>query len=158
MTAEGYRRYTAGFLFKPIHGASPTARRVLLVRKSHPKWQAGMLNAIGGEFEEGEDGRACIKREFHEEANLLTDDWDLFCTEMGPGYEVHFYRHTLHPDAVYKAPAKNDKDEDLDWHDADVQKYPVIGNLNWLLPLARDPRPINCVMRTEGDIRKIVTW
>lgn len=153
--SEDYRRYTAGFLFR---WRTPQVRQVLLVRKSHPKWQAGMMNAIGGEFEPGENGRTCIKREFEEEANLMTNDWDLFCTEEGPGYEVHFYRYTLHPDARYKAPAKNDKDEELEWCDPLGPKYPVIGNLNWLLPLALDPRPLTSSIKTAGDIRKLVTW
>lgn len=150
MNAEGHRKYSAGFLFR--------RDRVLLVRKSHPRWQAGMMNAIGGEFEKDEDASAAMCREFKEEANYATASWQFFASEYGPGYEVHFFRHQMRHDDQYVAPKANDKGEELEWCDPNGVKYPVIGNLNWLLPLAQDPRPLTCVVRTEGDIRKLVTW
>lgn len=155
MSDENHRRYTAGFLFRPKR---PHVYQVLLVRKTHPKWQAGMMNAVGGEMEVGETGKQCMEREFREEAGFVTSDWDLFCTEQGPGYDVHFYRYYMHPDMVYTAPKQNDKGEELEWCDPNNVKYPVIGNLHWLLKLAQDPRPLSSVIRTSGDIRKIVTW
>jgi 8-oxo-dGTP diphosphatase len=144
------RKYTAAFLFR--------GDEVLLVRKGHPKWQAGMMNGIGGEIEEGEDSFTCIIREFHEEANLMWNAWDYFCTENGPGYLVNFYRGRLAPDDKYQAPATNDRGEELEWCKALDIKYPVIGNLHWLIPLALDPRPMLCQLHTSGDIRKLVTW
>lgn len=148
--SEDKRIYTAGFLFR---GA-----KVLLVRKTHPKWQAGMLNAVGGELEPGESLSQCMAREFREEANYSTTAWDAFCVEWGPGYEVTFYRHRLSPDDDFLPPPANDKGEELEWHEASNIKDPVIGNLKWLVPLALDPRPLTSWLRTSGDIRKLVTW
>jgi len=146
-----HRRYVAGFLFR--------AGRVLLVRKTHPKWQAGYMNGIGGEIESGESREQAMQREFVEEAKYLTNRWDFFAIENGPGYEVHFFRYTaIDPDLHYVAPKVNDKGEDLEWCDPLSVKYPVLGNLNWLLPLALDPRPIKCNAITTGDIRKLGTW
>jgi 8-oxo-dGTP pyrophosphatase MutT (NUDIX family) len=152
MSEEIVRRYVAGFLFR--------RGRVLLVRKTHPKWQARMMNGIGGEIEDGEESLAAMTREFNEEASLRILDWQFFASEYGPGYEVHFFRYSLRDDSpgYYNSPLTNDKGEDLEWCDPNNVKYPIIGNLHWLLPLAQDPRPVECVVRTTGDIRKLVTW
>jgi 8-oxo-dGTP pyrophosphatase MutT (NUDIX family) len=151
MSNEKHRRYTAGFLFY--------RQQVLLVRKKHPLWQAGLMNAVGGEIEEGESPMVCMVREFREEANLHSTMWDFFASEHGPGYEVYFYRLFIpSDDHSYTAPAKNDKGEELEWCTAIDIKYPVVGNLHWLIPLALDPRPFSCVVRTTGDIRKLATW
>jgi 8-oxo-dGTP pyrophosphatase MutT (NUDIX family) len=149
-----YRRYVAGFLFRWTR----TGRQVLLVRKNHPKWQANMLNGIGGGIEGIETAAQAMRREFAEEANYVTE-WEFFANERGPGYSVFFFRHTIGVDEpLYEAPSENDRGEELEWYNVDGVKCPVIGNLHWLLPLALDPRPIECSVDTTGDIRKIVTW
>lgn len=160
-----YRRYVAGFLFRqqiPTVLNAYVGKHVLLVRKNHPKWQAGLMNGIGGEIEDGESILGAMVREFTEEAKFVTNGWDLFASEHGPGYEVWFFRHTLNAEweakQPYEAPAANDKGEELEWCDARDIKYPVIGNLRWLMPLALDPRPIQVRAETTGDIRKIMTW
>lgn len=144
-------RYVAGFLFHK--------GRVLLVRKSHPKWQENMMNGVGGGIEGDESERDAMRREFHEEAGMMLHNWQAFAVEHGPGYEVHFFRCTL-PDGVVLTNMRkiNDVGEDLEWRDPMNVKYPFIGNLNWLLPLAMDPRPIHAMVETTGDIRKLVTW
>lgn len=156
---SGYRKYVAGFLFRVIPN-TPRFKEVLLVRKNHPDWQRGMMNGIGGEIESGESMHTCMMREFKEEANFITNGWDLFSSEHGPGYEVWFFRHTIEGPLAekYVAPPANDANEALEWCDALNVKYPVIGNLNWLLPLALDPRPLQSRIETTGDIRKIMTW
>jgi 8-oxo-dGTP pyrophosphatase MutT (NUDIX family) len=157
--SDPHREYVAGFLFRQ---RTPTLKQVLLVRKNHPEWQKNMLNGVGGELEGREIPGEAMIREFREEAHYMTNKWEFFAREMGPGYTVHFFRHTLDPEfekkKPYEAPAKNDVGEELEWHDANGIKSPVIGNLNWLIPLALDPRRIECYIDTNGDIRKIVTW
>lgn len=150
MTAEGERKYVAGFLFHK--------GRVLLVRKTHPKWQENMMNGVGGKMDDGEEATVAMVREFNEEAGLSLVGWNFFCTEYGPGYVCHFFRYTL-PDATkYTPPKVNDEGEELEWCDPNNVKFPVIGNLHWLLQLAQDPRSLTSIVRTESDIRKIVTW
>jgi 8-oxo-dGTP pyrophosphatase MutT (NUDIX family) len=157
--SEPIRRYVAGFLFRH---KTPVSKEVLLVRKTHPKWQANLLNGIGGEIEGIETSKEAMIREFSEEANYMTNAWEYFANESGPGYSVFFFRHTLDPKwedkHPYESPEFNDKGEGLEWHYAHAVQYPVIGNLRWLLPLALDPRPIECSIETKGDIRKIMTW
>lgn len=48
--------YTLGFLFD--YGQL----NVALIRKTKPKWQAGLLNGIGGHVEENETPATCINR------------------------------------------------------------------------------------------------
>lgn len=148
--------YVAGFLFCPI----PTTpmHRVLLVRKNHPAWQDGLLNGIGGVVEAGETVKHAMTREFMEEANYRTNLWDHFATEKGPGYIVEFFRHTIEPREEWAVPLVNDRGEALEWHNPRDMRDPVIGNLNWLLPLALDPRPLSAAVVTEGDIRGLKTW
>lgn len=149
--SDAIRRYTAGFLF--VDG------EVMLVRKTHPAWQAGLMNGIGGEVEGEESVQRCMSREFAEETGWHINEWDYFARETGPGYEVHFFRYTMNGCNVKSVQwPHNDRGEELEWCDANNIKYPVIGNLHWLIPLALDPRPIECVIKTTGDIRSIVTW
>lgn len=159
MSAEGHRRYVAVFL---LQRRGPAFVRVFLVRKTHPEWQAGLMNAVGGEIEPGETPLEAAVREFREETGwgVSPAHMDQFCSEHGPGYEVHFFRHWL-PEGVETADvdwSSNDKGEELEWCNAANPIYPVIGNLHWLLPMAMDPRPIHVVVKTTGDIRKIATW
>ncbi len=60
------QHYVLGFI--PIHDESePTKRKVLLIRKNHPDYQAGKLNGIGGKVEPGEDPLTAMVRECKEE-------------------------------------------------------------------------------------------
>jgi 8-oxo-dGTP pyrophosphatase MutT (NUDIX family) len=155
--SDDVRMYVAGFLFR---NRTPVMKQVLLVRKTHPAWQANMLNGIGGKIDPGETQHQAMRREFLEEAHYVTGAWDYFAFEKGPGYQVYFFRHTLDHEAAlnYVAPFQNDEGEELSWHSVDSIKYPIIGNLNWLIPLALDPRPMMASVITTGDIRKLVTW
>lgn len=152
MTSEGHRRYVAGFMFK--------GSKVFLVRKNHPTWQAGLMNGIGGEIDGDETPEQAMQREYNEETGWRVHGWEFFATENGPGYSVHFFRYRMPSDVEtasidWKA---NDKGEELEWCEALDIKYPVIGNLHWLIPLALDPRPIQALVTTQGDIRKLATW
>jgi 8-oxo-dGTP pyrophosphatase MutT (NUDIX family) len=159
------RKYVAGFLFREMTQKLMQVKQVLLVRKNRPEWQAGLMNGIGGQIEGTETAREAMVREFHEEANYappMNDGWELFANERGPGYEVFFFRHTMDAqmDASYIAPSRNDSGEELEWVDVWPwpPQYPVIGNLNWLLPLALDPRSIQAYVDTQGDIKRLKTW
>lgn len=62
--------YVLGFAFDD--------NKVLLIRKTKPKWQAGRLNGVGGKVEAfDKDYLAAMVREFHEETDILTtrDQW-----------------------------------------------------------------------------------
>lgn len=148
----------AGFMF---HGP-----RVLLVQKLRPTWQAGLYNGVGGVVEKDETPLSATTREFYEETTIFTlpGDWEHFCTEHEPfGAVVHFYKMMVRLPLthVIETSSQNDVGETLSWHHhEDVQRLPVLGNLKWLVPLARDWRGLVApvVVRSVGDIRERATW
>lgn len=67
---KNFTYYTLGFVF------NPERTHVMLIRKTRPQWQAGLLNGIGGKLEEDESDSECMIREFKEETGLLeTPSW-----------------------------------------------------------------------------------
>jgi hypothetical protein len=142
--------------------------KVLLVEKNRPEWQAGLLNAIGGEIEPGENPHDAMVREFEEETGRRVSGWQFFASETGPDYMVHFYRQRIAPEDDWRSPYKNDVGEYMAWYTIEVGGLvtsmsvpavrPMIGNLGWLLPLCLDPRDIYVTARTTSNIKEIKTW
>ena len=89
------KEYVLGFLF------SADLERVVLVEKSKPAWQRGLLNGVGGAIEPGESPAGSMDREFHEETAcpfsfrwtpLLVIDYPearcMFSPPQPPGYLI----------------------------------------------------------------------
>jgi len=129
--------YSAGFLFSEDH------KRVALIRKNKPEWQAGRLNAIGGKIEDGETPGQAMNREFIEEAGidvttfLSFTNWDNFAFLEGPDWSCHFYRAFGDPELC-----ESKTDEIVKVFEVEKVKLmnrpEVIGNIPWLLSLALD--------------------
>jgi 8-oxo-dGTP diphosphatase len=139
------QRYVAGFAFSERVRHS---QAVLLVRKLVPKWQAGLLNAVGGKIEEGETPSEAMEREFCEEAEVRVPgaSWHCFCVERHADYEVHFFRTTLSRWEQDRTKNKNDVGETLHWvetHQILRGDGGIIGNLYWLIPMALDWRKLH---------------
>lgn len=83
--------YSLGFAFSPDHS------RVLLIKKTRPEWQAGLLNGVGGKVEQDESTHDAMVREFKEETNIDTvpENWAEFGLHSGPGYELRLFSTTL---------------------------------------------------------------
>jgi len=60
--------YVVGLAF------SSNRRDVLLIEKTHPKWQKGKLNGVGGHIENGESPAQAMVREFQEETALCVPE------------------------------------------------------------------------------------
>lgn len=150
------KKMVVGFLF--------SGERVLLVQKTHPDWQAGLLNGVGGVIEKDETPHAAMVREFGEETKFKGEiDWRHFVTEIEPfGAYVYFFVAYLLIDSMkgYSWPLVNDADESLAWvHHHDLPHMRCVGNLNWLVPLALDWRgPRTVTVEVAGDIREQATW
>jgi len=130
---------------------------VLLVRKSHPSWQKGRLNGIGGALEPGETPEMCARREFLEETGKNPPALRRFCTLTDSGVIVHFFTGEWAGEDPPTLRDLNDKSEPLEWHPLqseivggsnggdDTVGHPqwqdpdeAIDNLAWLIPMARD--------------------
>lgn len=155
--SDDHRIYTCGFSI--ARASDPAYDTVLLVCKSRPAWQEGLWNGVGGSLDKGEKPRQCMEREFHEETGYRVEarEWHGFAHESGPGYEVFFYRHfSSGPLPLLRE--RNDVGEALAYFSVN-NVPPAIGNLNWLIPMARDPRPtLIASIRTSDDIRQLATW
>lgn len=60
------KHYVLGFAFDKD-------RRLALIRKKRPDWQAGRWNGIGGHVEQDESCREAMAREFVEETGILIE-------------------------------------------------------------------------------------
>jgi 8-oxo-dGTP diphosphatase len=113
---------------------SPDRRRIVLVRKTRPEWQAGRVNALGGKLSPGETCAAGARREVREEAGVDVDGWEEFLVWDDPVYRMHALR--AFDDAALSARTAEDQEVLV----AEVADLPpnLIDNLRWLIPLALD--------------------
>ena len=123
--------YAVGFLF------SSDRRRVLLIEKTHPRWQAGKLNGVGGRVEEGESACAAMVREMEEEADLLfaESDFSLFLILESDACRVHFFQAVGVPEEAFQP---RGSDEPLRVVEVDCLPSNTLPTLRWAIPLSLD--------------------
>lgn len=128
-------QYVVGFMF------STSYNMVLLVRKQRPDWQRGLLNGIGGHIEDGEDANNAMERECREETGINPlGSWNQFC-EMsginndGEGFQITCFWSVGHID---QAVTTDEPLEVVHLVDTHCLRRDTIGNLPWLIAMARD--------------------
>jgi len=125
------QKYVVGFLF------DPTLSKVVLIRKTKPAWQSGLINGVGGKVGdhiEDETPEQAIDREFHEEAGVAGLHWMKFMTLTTPHSELHFFRAIGN---VHAATTKLDEEVSVfDVHDV-MDRCDTIPNLRWCIQMAR---------------------
>lgn len=125
------KNYVVGFAISRDH------RKVALILKNRPKWQIGLLNGIGGHIKEDETPAEAMIREFQEEAGLKLFGWDNFITLAFKDSIVWFFR--IFVDYTDLETTTSPTDEEVNIYDIkDLDKLPVIPNLQWLIRLALD--------------------
>ena len=145
---EVKRKYTVGFIF------NFELNKVILLRKTHPKWQRNRLNGIGGQVEEcdqepgysGVDSltfRNCMVREAAEETGIGIHHWVPVCTIYSHDVAIKFYTTVLDNDRyeeILDKRANNTGESFVDVplsvlhaHDTSM----MISDLRWLIPLAK---------------------
>ena len=79
-------RYVVGFAFDEYQKA------VILIEKSHPEWQKGKWNGIGGKIKLGESPLQAMVREAREETGILNDfKWKHYATMRGDDFECFVF-------------------------------------------------------------------
>jgi len=133
-------RYVVGFAF------DEKLKRVVLIRKNRPAWQAGLLNGVGGKVEEI-DGRIetpeeAMAREFREEVDLdyplPRTVWKRFCRLDGSDWRVDMLRAKL-LGQVFERIRGGRTDEKIEIHKVGKLPKDTLNNLRWLVPMA-----VNC--------------
>ncbi len=123
-------RYVCGFAF------TPSLRSLLLVRKTRPDWQAGLLNGVGGKIDEGESNIDAMWREWCEETGLPNPHWERLCNLDHCGNHIGFYWGVSK--FIVDHPRTNDVGESLLLVDPRNIPRSSIPGLHWLIPLALD--------------------
>lgn len=136
------QNYVLGFVFDMY------AKKVLLMKKKKPEWQAGFFNGIGGKIEDGDETvyeaivRKC-KGETGADTHVL--DWRLFCTMKGlecpdKNWVVQcLATYLTSPDDRYRF--TTNEGELVIWFDlTDIQVMlpKLLGNIPWLVSMALD--------------------
>ena len=122
--------YVAGFAF------DRDRNRVALIRKKRPKWQEGLLNAIGGKVEPDENPIDAMRREFFEETGAEVPHWTWMLSLVDAGHdawEVYFY--FANDVTLENLRSMEDEKVEIHWV-SDIDHLPVIKNLRWLVPMA----------------------
>lgn len=130
--------YTCCLAFTP---GAPGFRmgKLALIRKTHPRWQAGRFNGIGGKMEPCDAGRIGpgASREFLEETgvSIPPEAWRHFLTLTDAAtWTVYFV--TVTSEAVREA--RTMSDEEVLRHEPEwwLQFGNLVPNLRWIIPLA----------------------
>lgn len=124
------KNYVVGFLFDAEY------KRVVLIKKTKPKWQNGKLNGVGGKIEEFESPRKAMAREFAEETGMVTSqrEWNHFLTLTGPDFRIWCYYATSDDITAVRTMTEEDVvviDVDL------VVDQPTIPNIPWMVAMAQ---------------------
>lgn len=121
------QRMVVGFLFRE------TPKRVVLIKKNRPAWQAGLWNGVGGHVKKGEPAIVAMRREFAEETGMHVSGWCLFARGRGPIWTVDFF--------TAFGPIENARsvtDEEVRHFAVATLPQNIIPQLRWLIPLALD--------------------
>jgi 8-oxo-dGTP pyrophosphatase MutT (NUDIX family) len=123
-------KYTVGIYFDVAF------KKVALILKNRPDWQAGKWNFPGGKVEETESSQECMSREFNEECGVKTRhyDWNhIGCIRNEDNYvcEVYTMLENYVGSDIFSA-----EDQSVEWFSVNDLPKNIISNLTWLIPFA----------------------
>jgi len=119
-----------GFMF------SEDSKRVLLIEKIRPEFQAGRLNGIGGKIEKSDSSsKFAMTREFEEECGICTlpNDWTAIGRMLTDDYLVEIFKAIGNIDSAKSVEAEQVKI-------CDIANLPsnCMNNIHWLIPYCLD--------------------
>lgn len=132
-------KYVLGFMF------SEDMESIALILKNRPKWQAGLLNGIGGKVEPNESYMQAMEREFTEETGSnIPAHWVNFATITGIDYQMECFVAIGDLNLL-----ETTTDEPIMIVEvAKLHTLTLMYNLRWLIPLALDKSIYHCQIQT----------
>jgi len=132
-------KYVLGFMF------SEDMESVALILKNRPKWQAGLLNGIGGKVEPNESYMQAMEREFKEETGSnIPAHWVNFATIAGIDYQMECFVAIGDVNLL-----ETTTDEPIMIVEVvKLHTLTLMHNLRWLIPLALDKSIYHCQIQT----------
>lgn len=126
------RKYVLGFALHTDH------EQILLIRKSRPAWQRGLINGVGGKIKPAELACDAMVREFKEETGLDTDleAWTYFATLEGE--QPDFWCVFCYAAILDIFTALPQTDEPLLYVHSGSPPPDSVPDLAWLIPLAKE--------------------
>ena len=109
-------------------------RRVVLMRRTRPAWQAGRVNALGGRLQSGESAAAAARREVREECGVDVAEW----REVLVWEDAEYVMHVMRGVSEHALEARSIEDQEVFLEEVLALPDNVIDNLRWLVPLALD--------------------
>lgn len=162
------RHYVVGLAFS----ATPdeNERFVVLLRKTRPAWQAGLLNGPGGAVEPGEQPLQAMRREFREETGVDVAQWTAFATQTGvsddgDAYRIDYFKTILTIGEYESLGSPTDEEVETFRVTSIIQEqqtFPyasrnlLVDNLRYLLPMAVDPDAPFAEIRTQAQVQVLV--
>lgn len=145
-------RHVVGF-------ALDEANRVCLIWKTHPAWQAGLLNGVGGHIEEGESPEEAMRREFQEETGLDLPAWELMVMMTFPGAQLYIYRARVSAEVLSGVTTMTEETVSIMPLDTAIWyalNHGAIPNLAWLLPLAAYTADTYDPIRVKASVAGVI--
>jgi 8-oxo-dGTP pyrophosphatase MutT (NUDIX family) len=138
------KAYVVGFAFGP-------GKRVALIKKTKPEWQAGLFNGVGGKVEDFDDDIHCaMVREFEEETGVKTfiKDWHLYLEIATDKSHVSFFTTRLSDEQFKSLQSITEEQVVARFYDS-LNWKECLPNLRWVVPMATMARYI-------GDVVNVV--
>ena len=128
-------RYVVGFIF---YRGFRSSKKVVLIKKTKPEWQNGLLNGVGGRIEDGESAHGAMERECREECGLHIPSkaWINFAIGDFTHCDVNFFYTRLDQGTVRLV--KLTDEEPCSIFIVNLRDYNTVSNVQWLIPLAED--------------------
>lgn len=112
---------------------------VALIKKNKPRWQAGLLNGIGGKVELSDGPHVfAMQREFMEETGVITSaaDWRHMGKMVGPLFVVDMF--VARDDRICHEARTTTEETVIVIPVVDLKRYDCVSNLEWMVWAALD--------------------
>lgn len=125
-------KYVVGFMLR-ANGES-----IVLIQKSKPKWQVGLLNGVGGKIDGSETANQAMAREYSEEAGVRTnpEDWREFANLVGESFHVTCF--VCRNDEYYNASRTMESEQIVKKRVGLLGFEKCVSNVEWLVHLGLD--------------------